>query len=57
MVLLLVYVEGNERGSHGGVSGPGGLVIINGVPGGPAVRVRATPAERGDEMSDFWSKS
>lgn len=40
MVLPVIYVEGKERGSCGGVSGPGGLVIINRVPGGPAVRVR-----------------
>lgn len=47
MVLLLVYVEGNERGSHGGVSGPGGLVIINGVPGGPAVSQSNSSREGG----------
>lgn len=36
-VLPLIYVEGKERGPRGGSWGPGGVVIMNKVPRGPAV--------------------
>lgn len=48
MALPLIYGEGKERRSCGGVSGPGGLVIINRVPWGLAVRVRAALPREGD---------
>lgn len=47
-VLLLIYVEGMGEDTVEGSWGPGGLIIINREPGGPAVRV--IPAERGGQM-------
>lgn len=44
-VLLLIYVEGMRADTVKGSRGPGGFIIINRVPGGPAVRV--IPSERG----------
>ena len=48
-VLLLIYVEGMREDTVEGSRGPGGFIIINRVPGGPAVRV--IPAERGGGMN------
>lgn len=51
------------RESCGRSWGPGGLVIINRVPGAAAVRVRVTPAERrmdflviGPVLENTWPK-